>query len=97
MISERMYIEELKKELPWRDIRSIEKFLCTYQIRLFSFSGSKIRFVLRDEFESQMKKIYNSIPLDRATNKTFSQYNEGEEYEPRGEYEREALSIFTTL
>jgi hypothetical protein len=44
-----------------------------------------------------MKKIYNSIPLDRATNKTFSQYNEGEEYEPRGEYEREALSIFTTL
>ena len=103
MTRERMYIEELKKELPWRDIRSIEKFLSTYHIRLFPFKGTKIRFVLRDEFERQMEKIYNSKLLDKNSKKNSSRKNPKRnmqtvtDYKPQGEYEKEFLSIFTNL
>ena len=89
MISERMYIDELKKELPWRDIRSIEKWCDRNHVRLFSFIGTKIRFVLRDEFEKQMEKIYNSKTSDKNSKKFSSRKNvkrniqTGADYKPK--------------
>jgi hypothetical protein len=103
MISERMYMKELKKELPWRDFRAIKKWCIRNHVQLFSFDGTKIRFVLRDEFERQMEKIYNSKPLDKGSKKFSSRKNlkrnlqPGTDYKPKGEYEKEALSIFTNL
>jgi hypothetical protein len=103
MTSERMYIEELKKELPWRDIRSIEKFCRTYHIRLFSFRGTKIRFVLRDEFEKQMEKIYDSHPLDKDSKitplrkRSKNKIQKGSGYRPQGEYEKAYLSTLQSL
>ena len=103
MISERMYIEELKKELPWCDIRSIKKFCRTYHIQRFYFEGTKIWFVLRDEFEKLMNKIYDSNPLDKDSKRTHfrkrSRYKiqKGSGYRPQGEYEKEVLSIFTNI
>jgi hypothetical protein len=98
MILERMYIEELKKELPWCDIRSIKKFLRTYHIQRFYFEGTKIWFVLRDEFERQMEKIYNSKPVDKNSKKFSSRKNlkrnmrTGNNYKPLGEHETTFLS-----
>jgi len=103
MTRERMYIADLKKELPYRDFRAIKKWCHRNHVRLFSFIGTKIRFVLRDEFERQMEKIYNSNPLDKNSKKNSSRKNPKRnmqtvtDYKPQGEYEKEFLSIFTNL
>ena len=98
MTRERIYIAELKKELPYRDFRAIERWCDRNHVRLFSFIGTKIRFVLRDEFERQMEKIYNSKPLDKNSKKFSSRKNlkrkmqTGTNYKPKGEHETTFLS-----
>ena len=98
MISERIYTAELKKELPYRDFRAIERWCDRNNVRLFSFVGTKIRFVLRDEFERQMEKIYNSKPLHKGSNKFSSRKNlkpnmqTKTDYKPQGEHEITFLS-----
>jgi len=101
---ERMYIQELKQELPYHNVRSIVRFCQNHDIRLFSFTGSKVKFVLRDQFERQMEKIYSSEPLAKdlkVINKIGRNRNyktkRRSPYKPQGQYEKEVLSRLANL
>lgn len=55
MIMERIYLEDLEKELHYRDRRSVRRWCRNNNVRILSDSSSNRQFVLRDEFEKEKK------------------------------------------
>jgi hypothetical protein len=103
MTEERLYIKDIKKELPYRDRRSITRWCRNNDVRILSDAGSNKQFVLRYEFEKAKTKNYfvrlgviNSSMKFLSQNRTRRNDTVGG-YNVKGEYEKEFLSIFTNL
>jgi hypothetical protein len=100
---ERLYIQDIQKELQYRDRRSVRRWCCNNGIRLLSDFGSNKQFVLRDEFEKAKNKSYyiSAVAINSSLN-VFSQNcnnkaDKLKQYIPKGENEKKFLSIFTSL
>lgn len=103
MTEERLYIKDIKKELPYRDRRSITRWCRNNDVRILSDAGSNKQFVLRYEFETAKTKNYFVRPgVINSSMKFLSQNrtrktDKAKGYTVKGEYEKEFLSIFTNL
>lgn len=101
MTEERLYIEDLQKELHYRDRRSVRRWCRNNNVRILSDIGSNKQFVLKEEFERQKSKSYAVKFSKKNFTRTYHTYinkvRKGSGYQPKGEYEKEALSRFTNL
>lgn len=93
MDTDRIYMEELKKELPYRDRRTLKRWCQNNQVRVLCDEGSNRLYVLRYEFESGKER--NHKTRHGRNHKKCKQ--EILDYIPKGEYEKGFLSIFTSL
>lgn len=83
-----MYLKELLKVLQYRDLRSVRKWCINNQVRVLFDTGSKWRFVLREELEKALNKIQQT-PLENTPRR--KKENHGK-YTPQGEIEKSFLS-----
>lgn len=103
MISERLYLEDLKKELRYRDRRSVRRWCRNNNVILLSDFGSNKQYVLKEDFEIGMSRSYTQNSRTKGSSRhsipNFLQtkVNQMKEYRPTGEYEKTVLSIFTSL
>lgn len=91
---ERLYIQEIQKELQYRDRRSVRRWCRNNNVRLFSDVGSNKQYVLKDEFEIAKNRNSSMNFFSQKKNKNTEKVME---YKPQGEYEKAFLSIFTNL
>ncbi|NVN95994.1 MAG: hypothetical protein HXX18_12000 [Bacteroidetes bacterium] len=82
---DRLYIKELQIKLQYKDRRSVRRWCRNNGVRILSDLGSNRQFVLKDEFENSLNKIYSLNPISAENNK--------EEYIPKGTIESDFLSI----
>lgn len=103
MIEERIYIKDIQKKLQYRDRRSVRRWCRNNNVRILSDTGSNRRFVLRNEFEKSMNKNYHTgrgilhSPMNFFLHDYTVKSETERRYCPKGEYEKEFLSIFTNL
>ena len=103
MTEERLYIEDLQKELHYHDRRSVRRWCRNNNVWILSDVGSNKQFVLRFEFEKAKTKNYYLRPgvinssmeflLQNRTRKT----DKVKGYSVKGEYEKEFFSILANL
>ena len=103
MTEERLYMQDIQKELQYRDRRSVHRWCRNNDVRILSDAGSNKQFVLRYEFEKAKTKNYfvrpgviNSSMKFLSQNRTKRNDTVGK-YNVKGEYEKKSLSIFTSL
>jgi len=95
-MSDRLYIKDIIKVLPYRDLRSIHRWCRNNGVRLLRDIGSKSLFAFKDEFEKAMDRMKdfstsnNSKPGIRSTGKE-------DNYKPQGTIESSFLSILQNL
>lgn len=103
---ERLYIKDMREELPFRDRRTLKKWCFNNGVKIFSDIGCNQLFVLRAEFEAtKMKQVINYInekfgadKLQEVFDSTiifFSKNRNGEnaiKYKPKGEHEIKFLN-----
>ena len=108
---ERLYIQEIQKELPFRDRRTLKKWCRNNGVGIFTDLGSNRLFVIKAEFEaakmnqviSYIKQKYGEDKLPEYFNSLtifFSKSNNTEkanEYKPLGEYENKFLNCLQNL
>ena len=82
---DRFYTKELQIKLQYKDRRSVRRWCRNNGVRILSDLGSNRQFVLKDEFENALNKIYWEQPT--------STENKKEEYIPQGAIESGFLSI----
>ena len=82
---DRLYIKEVQIMLQYKDRRSVRRWCSNNGVRILSDYGSNRQFVLKDEFENSLNKIYSLHPISAENNK--------EEYIPKGTIESDFLSI----
>lgn len=103
MTMERFYLKDLEKELHYRDRRSVRRWCRNNNVRILCDVGSNKQYVLREEYEKGKYKNYSVSPRGIKTVSRFlrgkikNKVNTLMDYKPKGEYEKEVLSIFTNL
>ena len=95
-MSERMYIQEIQKELQYRVRKSVRRWCCNNNVRILSDVGSNKQYVLRDEYEKAKNKNYNTnTKVINSSMNFFSMNSNAEktkEYRPQGEQEIKFLN-----
>lgn len=103
MIEERLYMQDIQKELQYRDRRSVHRWCQNNNVRILCDVGTNKQFVLGEEFEKgKSKNYFNHAGVMKASRRFFSNKLTNKvktmmDYKPQGEYEKEVLSIFTNL
>lgn len=103
---ERLYIQDIQKELPFRDRRTLKKWCHNNGVGVFTDLGSNRLFVIKAEFEAAkmnqvidyIKEKYGEDTLPEYFNSLtifFSGNNnvaKADEYKPLGEHEKKFLN-----
>lgn len=103
MLQERIYINEIKKILNFKDNRTINKWCLNNNVRILSDTGSNRRFVFRDEFEESINKNHHTgrgflhSPRNIFLHEHAVKPETEIKYCPKGENEKRLLSIFTSI
>lgn len=93
MIMERIYLEELKPLLRYRDLRSVRKWCFNNHVKVLYDAGSKWRFVLKEELDKAL-----TIFREEPKTKTFRKKKENHRsYSPQGETEKAFLSTLQMI
>lgn len=82
---DRIYIKELQIKLQYIDRRSVRRWCRNNGVRILSDCGSNRQFVLKNEFENALNKIYYLQPTSSDNYKV--------KYIPQGTIESGFLSI----
>jgi len=96
-MTERIYIQEMQKELQYKDRRSVRRWCFNNDVRILSDNGSNKQYTLKDEFESAISKHYKKRSENNKSAIIINTKNRNKmvEYTPQGEYDKQFLSIFT--
>lgn len=103
MVTERLYIVDVQKELHYRDRRSVRRWCRNNDVTILCDVGSNKQYVLREEYDKGKLENYSVTPRIMNTTKRFfaekfkNKANNLMDYKPKGEYEKKVLSIFTNL
>lgn len=82
---DRLYIKELQIKLQYKDKRSVKRWCRNNGVRILSDCGSNRKYVLKNEYENALNKIYDL--------QSTSPENNIEKYIPIGTIESGFLSI----
>lgn len=100
----RIYIIDIHKDyLPYHDRRSIRRWCRNNGVRIFNDTGSRLQFVMKDEFEKALGNKYSESPeIVRKRRNIFSERKASVDgitgnYKPQGAIESRFLSILQNL
>jgi hypothetical protein len=110
---DRLYIQDLQKELRYRDRRTILRWCYNHEVGLFSDIGTKRLYAIKEEFEAAKNKQAlnyidqkyktDSLPdINKHTFKTTKTHLTLKEkatdtYQPQGEHEKNFLNYLQKI